>query len=284
MFKKPLLNAFVTAALLAGAPFANALVALDSWQLDTGNSSIGPSLTTDIGHLGVQGGQATVLQEIGADLLPFVGARFTEFGNIFSVNYIPDNVEGLGDFGIPSDFDGGLDLEIRFSGLSGQVTSFDALTGAIEFSFDPGVGTIGLYGSFDGFATDDLLMSFQMAGPSGGDLSDFYGPAGSTQGQSTITTLLTGGIADLLRDEDGESQDARIAEGDVFGLLITTNTIVGGFAPTGPCPFDEAALCASGNVTSDGSFDLLRVPEPMPIALLGVGLVMLSLVRRRKAH
>lgn len=268
------------ASLLAVTGSANAnFIPYDAWQLDTTNSAIGTSVTTDIGHLNLAGGFATVEQEVNGGGTPFVGARFSEAGGLFSITYTPENVAGLGDFGAPASLDNGLNLELRFSGLSGTVASYNAGTGEIEYIFTPGSGTVGLYGDFGG--AEQLLASFSLISPSGGDLGDFNGAAGQTQGQSTITALVTSSISELFRDSMGDALDTLIADNGLFASVVTTNKISSPFTFSGPCSFDAGALCASGQITSDGSFDLLQVPAPGALALLGLGLVALGSWKRK---
>ncbi|MCP4993414.1 MAG: PEP-CTERM sorting domain-containing protein [Gammaproteobacteria bacterium] len=266
------------ATLMALASPASALVAVDGWQLDTTNgTNVGATLTTNIGHMNLSGGIATVEQEVNAGFTPFVGAEFWEYGVVHSITYTEENMVGLGDSGSPEVFDNGggglLRLELRFSGLTGEVTSYNAGTGEIEYKFDAGVGTIGLYGSQDDFGTEDLLASFSLLDPSGGDLSNFNGIGDQSQGQSTISSLVLDSITDLFRDSAGVSFDDMIDEADLYALVVTTNKISDpGFAPMGPCTNDATKMCVVGDVTSDGSFDLL-VPEPSILVLMGMGLL-----------
>ncbi|MCP4126703.1 MAG: PEP-CTERM sorting domain-containing protein, partial [Gammaproteobacteria bacterium] len=257
---------------------ASAMVAVDGWQLDTTNgTNVGATLTSNIGHLNLSGGSATVQQEINAGFTPFVGAEFAAYGSIHSITYTPENAVGLGDSGSPDLFDNGgggmLRLGLRFSGLTGEVTSYNAGTGEIEYKFDAGVGTIGLYGSQDDWGTEDLLAGFSLIDPSGGDLQDFGGIGSQSQGQSTLSALVLDSITDLFRNSAGESFDDMIDEADLFALVVTTNKISDpGFAPIGPCSNDANKMCVAGEVTSEGSFDIL-VPEPSILVLMGMGLL-----------
>ena len=61
MFSKTITKVAAAAALMMSASFANALIVLDGWQLDTTNApTIGASVNTNIGHLNLSGGIATV--------------------------------------------------------------------------------------------------------------------------------------------------------------------------------------------------------------------------------
>ncbi|MGQ5522118.1 PEP-CTERM sorting domain-containing protein [Chitinimonas sp. PSY-7] len=275
-FKK-LITALALAGVTAMGSAAHAMVVQDAWTMDAGGTT-----TTNIGHLGLNGGDATVLQQLGIGGTPFVGAQFVEFGQIFSLNYVTENSPGFGDFGFPMSFAQPLDgLRFVFSGLSGVVTAYNSITGAINYSFTPGVGTIKLQATSDSAATWVDMADLSMRAPSGGDLADFNG-ANQTLGQSTLLvqfdTFLNGFSLDLDGPGLGYSSPT-----DLFMQVQTTNKISNPFTFAGPCPFNEGtAFCARGRVTSDGSADLLRVPEPGSVALIALGLLGIGAISRRR--
>jgi hypothetical protein len=281
MFKRALkFGGALSLVAMAGAANAD-LIPIDAWQIDTANSTIGASLSTDIGHLNLSGGTATVEQEVNGSGNPFAGATFSEYGIIYSISYTHENSTGLGDSGAPGLFDSGLSLSLQFTGLSGTVASFDNTTGAIEYAFTPGAGSVNLVGEIGG--SSEVLATFDVVSPSGGDLNNFFSIGNQTQGQSTISAVALTAVSDLFRFDDGTSMDDLIALQQIFGLVVTTNKISTEFKPSGACSFDAGAFCVSGVVTSDGSFDLLReVPVPGVLPLLGIGLFGLGFAFRTK--
>lgn len=269
------LNKIAAALSIAGVALvssnANAFFIQDGWSLTTGAGT-----TSGIGHLNLSGGFATVNQEVNGSGNPFVGARFSEGGAIFSISYTAESLQGFNDFGVPVVMP---TMSVSFTGLQGIVTAFNPVTGAIEYNFTAGVGTVAISGG--GSAASAVVAS-----PSGGDLNGFLGSS-QTNGQSTLLVNLQaffGGFNIGLADPYLTGNPTTYTQpSDLYLQVQTTNKI--GAPATGPaaCGFDPDAQCISVLVTSDGSADLLRVPEPGALSLLGLGLLGLGLSRRRKA-
>lgn len=257
-------------AIIASAP-AQAEI-LDAWQMNL------PGYTgvSNIGHLVVSGGQTTVTQQLNALGQIEVGSKFMNFGGLYSITYTPESCVGGCDFGAPEILP--VAIEYNFTGLSGTVTSYDSVSGAVEYIFDAGVGMAEL--NIVGDPT--LLAAFTPANPSGGSLGNFHGGV-NTSGTSNLLFELTSVSNDsLFQDGNGSN----LLPGNIFFAIDTTNQIfTPASAPVACDTFGVGGLCSSIVVTQQGKIDALattNVPEPATLALLALGILGMGTVARRK--
>ena len=270
-FAKTLMRA-ASVALLAGAavPAFAGYQVLDGWELLTPATD-----TKQIGRLNLVSGSALVQQEVNGSNQAFVGAKFSESGQIFSLTYTKENVVGAGDIGSPlllGDF-----LTLSFTNVAGHVTALNA-GGGFKYVFDSGIFTIA--GTGGTYATGTIVGL--------GGNSSSTNVIGGVNGDSTVLGTVLNYLASPFdfKDNLGNSLQSAMAAGDVLFEAVTNNntTNVVGFGACGFTTTGAGNQCISLNVASAGDAYLVKnIPEPGSLLLGGAALVGLGVVRRRRS-
>lgn len=216
------------------------------------------------------------------DLLDITGTAFINtpsgiaIGHGFGVNAeykvtAPKNIATL-PASIPSLLGSSYDLYIQATGLTGSFTSVSGPLG-FEFAFDAGVGSVEFFidtivdSDFDAGSAIKIADLKVEAGSSG----ESKGPAKvGTKGDLDLTLAFTWAPAGVWFDAiSGTDASSKIAANQFLALTNQDFTTV--FANS------------TQIVTSVNGIAVVDIPEPAPVALLGLGLLGFAFSRRRKA-
>lgn len=268
-FKK-LASALAVAAVAAvsSVPAQAGYVVLDGWQLQTP-----VALTTNIGRMNLVSGNATVEQEVNGLGQAFVGAKFQESGQIFSISYTGENTVGAGDSGAPGFFPEL--LTISFSSVAGVVTNLNSPAG-FHYVFTSGLFTI--KSGATTYATGSIVGI-------GGNTSATAIIGGVTGDSTLLAAVLSTGLGVDFKDSTGTSLLPDMALGNVLFEATTNNNVTNIISGPGACSFTPSTPgngCIKVNVASAGDAYLVRaVPEPGTLALTGLALFAAASLTRR---
>ena len=217
----------------------------------------------------VDGGALVFQTQSGPGGTLAVGDTFTESGALELTNW---NSTPLPGGEVPSGLGASYEMFFEFTSLTGEVTKVNP-DGSFEYEFDPFSGDIFL-------KVDTTIDGAVSAGAiTLGELEVFAGDgnfgAGSisigNDGDNNMTLLFTSFTASVFYDDLGNDMSTGV--NDTFVALANLDNTILGFTPT---PDGSAVTVSTNGIVT------FRVPEPTPLALLGCGIILAGLARRKK--
>jgi hypothetical protein len=156
-----------------------------------------------------------------------------------------------------------------------QVVSGGAATGFIGWPPADGAATLAL--SFTDFGPGETF-TFDLDADNAATLQDCTGLTGAAKGACNSGNATASAAAEFL---SGAEMTGALAIWSFGGAGYQPVTLSGWFSETGPV---HASTTVTGDITGilDAAGDATAVPEPGPVALVGLGLAAVGLVRRRQ--
>lgn len=235
-----------------------------------------------------EGAPNYVYQDLGADNAYSEGDRFTEFGRYF-VNYTA--MESAG--GSLSGFDGyigdGFTADINLGGyitnVVGNIYDIRFDSGTMEFFkgasplFTLGItgGGISQFNALNGVPTGSYGLSFTFSNVTAAGVFYLCNPAYTTNVAQCTTDISTINLALLL---DAETVNGSVNNNTLINFLNGDNIV--GVENGWLNPYTNATNQTLFRLTDNGGTLRMYVPEPEMLALLGIGLLGMTVVGKKR--
>lgn len=260
-----LIATLLATVALTGA--AHAITAANSWTLDL--NAFGAGIYTNIDHLDLSG-QSTVTQHFSNPFTLQNGDTFTESGLLNLTDYYvePGGATDINSFSLGPTFK---HLYVNISNLTGTVSNVTA--SGFDYTFNPGSGTIQLFldSDFNPLNGAQLLANLSLLAPSGGHNNGVVLGGAGINGTTDLTGVF-GAVAPGVFFANGVDFGNLPAGYEAFGLANTNNLLVSqsSASPNAILVFNES-----------GQFNVATVPESGTLALIGAGLLSLTIFGKR---
>lgn len=274
----------LVASLTLGTSAASATI-IDAWKLNLGSLNglflsggvqiAGATDATDINNVNVNG-FSTISQTVVDGVA--LGQPFTDSGSLQLTTYVSESLPSSPslDWGTDSN-DKQLFGYLEFLGLTGVLNNDGSIT------FNPGSGTIKLWVENDGdlkSTTGNVLnlATYELLAPSGGSDLDFFGGTAADSTIAVTAKVTSALLPNLFASSTGDPLTL------VTLHLVNTNSLLN--PDIDPNPDNSGVINGNGtsliHVQNAGQYNLATVPEPGALSLVGLGLIGLGAMRRRR--